>query len=85
LEWLAQTTDEHHRLKRVLAFIELFYRAGVCDPTMPYRVWVKLMGDAEPPFAYSGIGAFQIQRTPGGGMFDPEVLWWNKSLLERPH
>jgi hypothetical protein len=88
LEWLvSQTLDEHHRRKRVFAFIELFYRAGVFDPMMPYRVWMAIMGTEEdPPFAYAkrsnslaamGIGAFQPPRQPDGSRLDPEWPWWD--------
>lgn len=86
LEWLAQTTDEHHRLKRVYAFIELYFRVGVCDPAMPYRVWRALMGDAVPPFAAGAVGAFQrpLRKADGTGP-DPHWLWWHGRPAEQVH
>lgn len=79
LEWLvSQTCDEHHRRKRVFAYIELSYRAGVFDPLMPYRVWLAVMGpDEDPPFARNGIGAFQPPRKPDGKPLDPQWPWWD--------
>ena len=90
LQWLAQTVDEHHKTRRVWAFIELFYRAGVCDPLMPYRVWIAIMGtDVDPPFACKGcggtgtelaslgIGAFQVPRDQHGRPGDGQWHWWD--------
>lgn len=96
LQWLAQTVDEHHKLRRVYAFMELFYRAGVCDPLMPYRVWIAIMGtDVDPPFACCkggggtgtelanmGIGAFQTPRSPSGQVCCGDWPWWD--IVERP-
>lgn len=49
--------DDSHAVFRVAAYIELYYRAGVFDQDMPYRVWRNVMGDTPPP--YSGAtGAF---------------------------
>jgi hypothetical protein len=78
LEWLAQTADEQHKRARVFAFIEVFYRAGVCEPLMPYRVWIAIMGtEVDPPFARNGIGAFQPPRRPDGTPLDPYWAWWD--------
>jgi hypothetical protein len=71
---VAQTSDEQHRRQRVHAVIELYYRAGVCDPGMPLRVWLIVMGtEVDPPFAEYNesigacIGAFQPPRSEGDG------------------
>jgi hypothetical protein len=89
LEWLVQTTDDHHKRKRVNGYIELFYRAGVFDPMMPYRVWLVVMGpNVDPPFAQKGlsapgslgelgIGAFQTGRTADGQVLDGQWPWWD--------
>jgi len=59
---LVNTTDDRHRFMRVFAFIELYYRCGVFDPSMPYRVWRIVMGPGvPPPFSSSGFGAFRAQ------------------------
>lgn len=49
--------DQGHSIFRVAAYIELYYRCGVFDPDMPYRVWEAVMGDAPPPYSWHG-GAF---------------------------
>lgn len=91
LQWLAQTFDEHHRRQRVYAFIELFYRAGECDPQMPYLVWRAVMGiDILPPFAWGNkIGAFQPPRDAEGqvlGVSIIERMWFNQdSHSQRAH
>jgi hypothetical protein len=83
LEWLAQTSDDHHKRKRVNAFIELFYRANVFHPMMPYWVWLNVMGtEVDPPFAKGGIGAFQAPRLPDGTPLDAEWPWWDS--VDRP-
>lgn len=79
LWWLVQTRDDiHDKRKRVYAYIHLFYRAGITDPFMPYRVWLTIMGpDIDPPFVNkttNGIGAFQVPRLPDGTLTDGE--WW---------
>lgn len=52
--------DESHRLARVSAYIELFYRAGEFDPLMPYRVWFTVFGEhVPPPVSVTQFGAFQ--------------------------
>lgn len=89
LSWLAQTFDEHHRRKRVYAFIELFYRAGECDPTMPYLVWRAIMGiDILPPFAWgNNIGAFQPPRDATGQVLNVSIIermWFNQDS-QRAH
>jgi hypothetical protein len=50
--------DEDHAIFRVAAYIELYYRCGIFDQDMPYRVWNAVMGDAPPPFSWQG-GAFR--------------------------
>lgn len=94
LEWLAQTSDEHHKRRRVNAFIELFYRAGVFSPMMPYWVWLNVMGtEVDPPFAQKGlsapgslgelgIGAFQTGRSDDGQVLDGQWPWWDS--VDRP-
>lgn len=80
LWWLVQTRDDiHDKRKRVYAYIHLFYRAGVFDPMMPYRVWITVMGTEEdPPFATAEtkhLGAFQPQRQPDGTPHDMSWTW----------
>jgi hypothetical protein len=96
LTWLVQTTDDHHKPMRVKGYIELFYRAGVCDPMMPYRVWLVVMGpDIDPPFAQKGlsapgslgelgIGTFQTGRSPDGKALDGQWWWWDKVGRQMP-
>ncbi len=56
---LVSTTDARHRLARVSAYVELFYRAGIFTPAMPYIVWRYVMGpQIPPPVSSSGFGAF---------------------------
>jgi hypothetical protein len=85
LTWLVQTTDDHHKRMRVKGYIELFYRAGVFDPMMPYRVWIAVMGtDVDPPFTKDGIGAFQVPRLPDGTRTDGQWWWWDKVGRQMP-
>lgn len=56
---LALTRDDRHKLARVSAYIELFYRAGVFSPVMPYIVWRYVIGPhIPPPVTATGFGAF---------------------------
>ena len=58
---LIERKDDRHRLMRAFAFIELYYRAGCFDPSMPYRVWSLVMGpDVPPPVSTLGGGAFPL-------------------------
>jgi hypothetical protein len=93
LWWLVQTRDDiHDKRKRVYAYIHLFYRAGIFDPMMPYRVWINVIGTEEdPPFACKGsarggaddgprsqgIGAFQTERFSNGETGDGQWWWWD--------
>ena len=62
LLWLIEQKDSRHQFTRVFAFIELYYRAGCFDPSMPYRVWSFVVGpDAPPPVSCLGLGAFPRQ------------------------
>jgi hypothetical protein len=86
LEWLCMQTDERHKRPKVFAFIELYYRAGVFDPRMPYVVWLNVMGPNElPPFAYNGIGAFQLPRSVRDrdvpiDYEQMDLYWWDLPL-----
>lgn len=63
---LVQMRDNWHREWRVYAYIELYYRAGVFDPLMPYRVWSTVMGaDTPQPMSRMGVGAFKIKHDGG--------------------
>ena len=62
---VASTTDARHKLARVSAYIELFYRAGVFSPAMPRIVWRYVMGPhIPPPVSATPFGAFSQHYLP---------------------